>query len=88
MNNVNTKSQISADRVQIEKKAFVEGPLLSCIRAANCGVLCLTYHAGPTFTGGLLESVTIGFDGGGERHVDVTGDSLVAIIADVLKGVR
>lgn len=67
----------------IEKLNFVKGPLTECLRAANCGVMALSY----ALRSDNKEIVTIHFDCecGCRRYVNVSGDSHLAIIQDVLK---
>lgn len=64
------------------KRKFVEGELNACLKAANIGVDHLEYHKRALDS---PEIVTIHFIGGGRRTVNVSGDSKLAIISDVLR---
>lgn len=64
------------------KRKFVEGELNACLKAANIGVDHLEYHKRALDS---PEIVTICFVGGGRRTVNVSGDSKLAIIRDVLR---
>lgn len=68
------------DKVYQLKREFVENELKACLLAAKCGVEDLTYTQ-ETYG----EYVTIHFVGGGKRRCNVSGDSCLAIIEDVLK---
>lgn len=68
------------DKVCQSKKEFVENELRACLLAAKCGVEDLTYEQE-----NYGEFVTIHFTGGGKRRCNVSGDSHLAIIEDVLK---
>lgn len=63
-----------------KKKEFVEGTLSACMVEANIGVDHLMYSAESE---GGMEIVTICYDDGWTRKVDVTGDSNLAIIKDI-----
>lgn len=63
------------------KLDFVKGPLTECLRAANCSVLALSYEVRRDGE----EVVTVHFEGGGCRKVNVSGDSHLAIIQDVIR---
>lgn len=67
-----------------KKKEFVEGPLSACMVEANIGVDHLMYSAESE---GGMEIVTICYDDGWTRKVDVTGDSNLAIIKDISRRV-
>lgn len=67
--------------VYTAKANFVKGPLTECLRAANCGVMALSYSLYPNGE----EIVTIHFEGGGRRSVNVSGDSHLSIISDVIR---
>ena len=58
-----------------KKKEFVEGTLSACMVEANIGVDHLMYSAESE---GGMEIVTICYDDGWTRKVDVTGDSNLA----------
>lgn len=62
------------------KRDFVTNELSACMRATDYGVMWLDYEVVA-----YDEIVTIHYKGGGKRRVFVTGDSKMAIIADVMK---
>ena len=72
----------SRESVIAEKKSFVENELSTCLKASGVGVEYLIYQCI-----GYRELVTIHFVGGGQRIVNVEGDSKAAIIEDVMKHV-
>ena len=65
-----------------EKRQFVENELNACIKAAKVGVDHLEYTKQDAHS---PEIVTICFIGGGRRFVNVSGDSHLAIIEDVMR---
>lgn len=67
--------------VYTAKAAFVKGPLTECLRAANCGVMALSYALHPDGE----EIVTIHYENGHTWPVKVTADSHLAIIRDVTR---
>lgn len=69
-------------KVYEDKRKFVENELNACLKAANIGVDHLEYHKRAPDS---PEIVTICFIGGGRRTVNVSGDSKLAIISDVLR---
>ena len=62
------------------KVAFVKA-LGAALAYSRAGVIDLNYDKDPDG----FEAVTILFEGGGERTVNVTGDSCLAILHDVYK---
>ncbi len=66
----------------LEKTNFVEGSLTRCLSEAISGIEYLTYDADD-----LSETVTVHFGNGSTRKVDVSADSLPAIIKDIVKAV-
>lgn len=68
------------DEVYREKKRFVEGEFLSMLKECDIGVTGCDYW----LNGSLEEFVTVHFDNGFSRKVNVTGDSNKAIVEDVL----
>ena len=69
-------------KVYEDKRKFVENELNACLKAANIGIDHLEYHKRALDS---PEIVTIHFIGGGRRTVNVSGDSKLAIISDVLR---
>ena len=68
--------------VYVEKLNFVKNELAACLRAAtDGGVVRLDYSYEP----GHGEIVTIYFENGSRRKVNVDADSHLAIIQDVLR---
>jgi len=65
-----------------EKRRFVENELNACLKAANIGVDHLEYVKRDACS---PEIVTICYVGGGRRTVNVSGDSHLAIIEDVMR---
>lgn len=66
--------------VQQEKCVWVNGYLSATLANANLDVRRVRYSVD-----GAEERVTIIFDNGYTKRVNVTGDSMKAIMADVLK---
>lgn len=67
-------------KIIIAKMMFVEGALMICMQEANLGVASLKYYID-----GAEETVDITFKNGCSKTVSVTGDSLAAIIMDVVR---
>ena len=66
---------------QLVKQAWVEGPLTYALKTAErIDVRRLRYRVS-----GSRERVEVEFDNGCSEAVDVTGNSHMAILADVLK---
>ena len=66
--------------VQQEKCVWVNGYLSACLANTNLDVRRVRYTVD-----GAEERVTVIFDNGYTKSVNVTGDSCKAILADVLK---
>lgn len=67
-----------------EKQRFVEGVLTECVKQAGCDVVKLDYE----YRASGLELVRITYRNGYNKTVDVTGDSLTGIMADVVRYVN
>ena len=67
--------------VYTAKANFVKGPLAECLRAADCHVHALSY----AIRSDGEEIVTIHFDDGYRRYVNVSADNHLAIIKDVAR---
>lgn len=67
----------------MNKKQFVEYELSRVLRACNEDILACTYES---ING--AEYVTVLFKNNAKYHVDVTADSLIAILYDVVKLIR
>lgn len=65
-----------------KKRQFVENELNVCLKAADIGVDHLEYVKRDEYS---PEIVTICYVGGGRRTVNVSADSRLAIIYDVLR---
>lgn len=69
------------NEILLNKALFVKRELTDCLRAANHGVQALGYDIDQYGR----EIVTIHYDNGYSREVNVSGDSHIAIISDVLR---
>ena len=70
-----------------EKKKFVEGPLQELCRAAAGQVVKLDYIAVDRTPDYMDERVTVRIGGGYPLYINVSGNSLLAIAAEVLRAI-
>lgn len=69
---------------RVEKRNYVEGPLTECLRASKLDALACTYGVlGRSKT----EVLTILYKGGHKDRINVTGNSLSAILTEAVKQV-
>lgn len=67
------------EELYLEKKSFVEDKLENLLKSADISVSVLEYTKDET-----EEFVWVGFDNGYNERICVTGDSLIAIVSDVI----